>query len=299
LSGGGNTPAVVVDTTPGAIWRYSGGGYTVAQVLLSDISGTPFATLMQQRVLGPMHMTLSTYQQPLPQARWNEAATGYRANGNPVEESWHVYPEQAAAGLWTTPDDLARWGLAILAAYRRASGGVLSPGMAKQMLTPTLGNYGLGPAISPDGKSFGHGGSNEGFRCQVTVFFDGRGAAVMTNSDLGGSLIQEIMTTLSTTYAWPALGPAERPVVTLPAATLGEIAGVYHFPGDTNSAVVTLESGRLFLSHPALGRVELLPQSDSRLFSRDDGTDFTVVRDNARIVALEVFGQRVERKRRP
>jgi CubicO group peptidase (beta-lactamase class C family) len=295
LRGEGNTKSVVVDTTPGSRWNYSGGGYTVTQVLLGDVTGLPFATLMQQRVLGAMHLTRSTYQQPLPEARWGEAATGYRPSGDPVEENWHVYPEQAAAGLWTTPTDLATWGLAILAAYNGTTGGVLSPTMAKQMLTPGLGNYGLGPAIFPDSKSFGHGGANEGFRCQITVFFDGRGVAVMTNSDAGGNVIREVLTTLAAAYGWPAFTPVEKTVAQLPAATLAEIAGRYRLPDDTNNVVVTLEGGRLFLTHPAFGRVELLPQSDSSLFMRDDGTTFTVVRENGQVAAIEAMGQRAQR----
>jgi len=282
---------VVIDTTPGSRWSYSGGGYTVAQVMLSDVTGLPFATLMQQRVLGPLQMTLSTYQQPLPQSRWDEAATGYRTSGEPVEESWHVYPERAAAGLWTTPTDLAKWGLAILAAYDGATGGVLSPAMAKQMLTPGLGNYGLGAGIYPEFRAFGHGGANEGFRCQITVFFDGQGVAVMTNSDAGGNVIREVLTTLAAGYGWPAFKPMEKSVAVLPAAALAEITGRYRLPDDADTVVVTLEGGRLFLQHPAFGKVELLPQSDDTLFLRDDGTDFTVVREDGRVVGLSARGQ--------
>ncbi len=240
LRGEGNTKPVVVDTTPGARWNYSGGGYTVAQVLLGDVTGLPFATLMQQRVLGPMHLTRSTYQQPLPQARWGEAATGYRPSGDPVEEDWHVYPEQAAAGLWTTPTDLA-------------------------------------------------------FRCQITVFFDGKGVAIMTNSDLGSNVAREVLTTLAAVYGWPAFKPVERTVAKVPAATLSQVAGRYRLPDDTNTVAVTLEGDRVFLSYPAFGRVELLPESDTTLFWRDDGTRLTVVRDNGRVVSLRMFGQEARR----
>jgi len=299
LNGLGNTRPVVVDTTPGSLWRYSGGGYTVTQVLLSDVTGLPFATLIRERVLRPMGMTLSTYEQPLPEARWAEAATGYRRTGDPVEEDWHVYPEQAAAGLWTTPSDLARWGLSVLAAYNGATGGVLAPAAAKEMLTPGLGNYGLGPGVYPEFRAFGHGGANEGFRCQITVFLDGRGVAVMTNSDAGANLAREVMITLSAAYGWPPMfQQVERSVAGVPAATLEQIAGSYRFPDDTTTAVVTLEQGRLFLAFPRFGRLELLPESDTTLFMRDDGTRLTVVRENGRVVALSMVGQRARRVER-
>jgi CubicO group peptidase (beta-lactamase class C family) len=264
---------------------------------VTDVTGKPFAAVMRERVLGPIAMTHSTYEQFLPEFRWLEAATGYRPTGEPVEERWHVYPEQAAAGLWTTPADLARWGLAVLAAYNGVPGGVLTPAMARQMLTGGMGNYGLGPGVSADGKSFGHGGANEGFRCQITVFFDGRGAVVMTNSDVGGLLIREVLGTLAAAYGWPAFRPAERTVVALPAATLAEITGTYRFPGDNSDGVISLDGSRLFLSHRAVGRVELLPESEQTLFSRDDGGRITVVRENGRVVAILAFGRRAERQK--
>ena len=296
LQGEGNTRPVVVDTTPGSLWRYSGGGYTVAQVLLSDVTGLPFATLMQQRVLRPMGMTLSTYQQPLPESLLAQAATGYRGSGEPVEGDWHVYPEQAAAGLWTTPTDLARWGLSVLAAYHGATDGVLSPATAGDMLTAGMGSYGLGPGVYPEARAFGHGGANEGFRCQLTVFLDGRGAVVMTNADGGANLAREILLTLTAAYGWPPMfRPVERSVAKVPKAALAQIAGSFRFPEDSRDVVVSLEQGRLFLAFAPLGRVELLPESDTTLFIRDDGTRFTVVRDNGQVVALAVGGQRARR----
>ncbi|HXV85395.1 MAG TPA: aminopeptidase, partial [Gemmatimonadales bacterium] len=295
LRGQGNTPAVVVDTTPGAVWRYSGGGYTIAQLLMSDVTRQPFATLLHERVLVPLGMTHSTFEQPLPPARHAEAATGYRSNGAPVAENWHVYPEQAAAGLWTTPEDLARFGLAILRAYHGADGGVISPAAAREMLTPVRNEYGLGFGVSADGKSFGHGGSNAGFRSQLTVFMDGRGAAVMTNSDVGNQLAREMLGTLSELYGWPAFRPVERTAVTLPVAALSALAGTYQFPND-GDGVMSVEDGRLFFRHPALGRQELRAASEQTLFSTTDGAVFTVERDGGSVVAIRAFGRRAERR---
>ena len=294
LEGGGNTAPVVVDTTPGTLWRYSGGGYTVVQVLLSDVTGQPFADLMRARVLEPAGMTSSTYEQPLPETRWTEAATGYRPDGQPVEEGWHVYPEQAAAGLWTTPSDLARWGLAILAAYDGTEGGVIEPGTARAMLTSGMGRYGLGPGIGEDGKWFGHGGSNEGFRCQLVVFLDGRGAAVMTNGDRGGELIPQILATLALQYDWPDFRPEERTVATIDSTQLQELVGEYRLERLDLTVRIAMEDGRLYLT-AADFRSEILPESDSAFFAREDGSRFRVVREAGRIVAIEHQGERVLR----
>jgi len=291
LDGQGNTAPIRADTTPGALWRYSGGGYTVMQVLLSDVAGQPFADLLRERVLEPIGMISSTYEQPLPEARWLDAATGYRPDGAAVEEGWHVYPEQAAAGLWTTPTDLARWGLAILAAYDGTESGVLSPGTARAMLTRGMGGWGLGPTVDRDRRWFGHGGSNEGFKCQLVVFFDGRGAAVMTNGDRGHEVIRQILGTLAVAYDWQDFRPEERQVATIAPQLLEELVGTYRVAELSLDAHIDLQDGRLFLTYPGF-RSEILPESDSVFFTRENGDRLTVTREGATVVAIEHEGQR-------
>ncbi|HET7039363.1 MAG TPA: serine hydrolase [Gemmatimonadales bacterium] len=296
LDGQGNTDPVRVDLKPGTQWRYSGGGYTVLQMLLADLTGKPFAQLMRELVLQPAGMASSTYEQPLPEARWREAATGYRDDGRPVEENWHVYPEQAAAGLWTTPTDLAKWGLAILAAADGAEGGPLSPDMARRMLEPGLNHQGLGPAIGPMGRFFGHGGSNEGFRCQLVVFRDGRGAAVMTNSDRGGALVPEILATLAEEYGWPDFKAVERPVAAVPVERLAALAGTYRVEGQPPDLVITVDGGRVYAEAAGvLRRTELLTESDTVLFTRDEGITFQFEREGDRVTAVRVMGRRAIR----
>jgi hypothetical protein len=295
LDGKGNTDPVRVDTTPGVRFSYSGGGYTVMQLLLTDVTGQSFTDLMRQRVLAPTGMQRSTYAQPLPEARWPEAATGYRPSGEPVEEQWHVYPEQAAAGLWTTPTELLTWALAIRRAYAGATGEVLTPAMAKQMLTPDAHHWGLGPGFDDRDLSFGHGGANEGFRCQLVLLLDGSGGvAVMTNSDEGSPLVAEIAATVAADYGWPIRHPEERTVATLDSATLADLAGQYDVPG-AGVVNVTADTNRLLLTLPDGRKVTLLPESADTLFDRDDGQRFTVVRQAGRVVAFEVSGTQAKK----
>jgi CubicO group peptidase (beta-lactamase class C family) len=130
-----NSAPVRVDAVPGARESYSGGGVTVMQLLLEDVSGTPFAALMDTLVLQPADMEHSTFAQPLPDWLAGRAASGYRGDGTPVPGRWRVHPEQAAAGLWTTPTDLARFLLAVGRSYRGESGGLVTRTTARQMLT--------------------------------------------------------------------------------------------------------------------------------------------------------------------
>jgi CubicO group peptidase (beta-lactamase class C family) len=206
-----NSAPIRVDTEPGTIWRYSGGGYVVAQQLLEDVTGEPFPKLMHDTVLEPIGMTRSTYEQPLPKSRLGEVALPYRADGQPVPGGPHVYPEMAPAGLWTTPSDLARYAIEVQKSLAGTSNHVLSEAMIRQMLTPGLNHQGLGPGVggSANHPYFTHGGANEGYRCNLIAYNNGDGVVIMTNSDNGGELASEIQRSVAREYKWPDFQPAE------------------------------------------------------------------------------------------
>ena len=206
-----NTFGVRVDTIPGTQFRYSGGGTLAMQQLLEDVTRTPFPDLMQELVLQPAGMEDSDYTQPPPEDVHDALAHGHDALGAPVEGGWHVYPELATAGLWTTPTDLCRYALAVQSAHAGQSGALLSQALAREMLAPQvpasdriggLAALGLGPFVA-DGR-FGHSGGNEGFRCHLLAYTElGKGAAVMTNSDNGGSFLQHAFAAIADAYSWP------------------------------------------------------------------------------------------------
>jgi len=211
LDGHGNTDPVRVYKAPGESWRYSGGGYTVMQQLVADIHGKRFAAVMREEVLDPIGMLRSTYEQPIPSERQDDIATAYRANGDRVPGGWHTYPEQAAAGLWTTPSELALYAREIQRAWKGESTRMLGEALAREMLTPDVDDWGLGPAISEDGERFRHGGSNQGFRCTFAAYIDGDdGVFVMTNSDSGSQLASEIAITVAQAYGWSGPRAEER-----------------------------------------------------------------------------------------
>jgi CubicO group peptidase (beta-lactamase class C family) len=208
-----NTPPVRVNTLPGLQFRYSGGGTSIVQQLLMDVTELPFPTLMRELVLEPLGMQHSTYEQPLPQARWAEAATGHRWLGGRVEGGWHIYPEIAAAGLWTTPSDLAQLVLEVQNVQAGGMGRVLTRASVEAMLTPQAsGPVGIGFFVGGEGdqRRFEHSGGNEGFRCRLLAYAEhGLGAVVMTNADAGWFLVEELMGAIAREYSWP-LGAGER-----------------------------------------------------------------------------------------
>jgi CubicO group peptidase (beta-lactamase class C family) len=201
-----NTKPVRVDVKPGTLWRYSGGGYEVMQQLVLDVAGgSTFPKVAQETVLGPLKMTHSTFDQPLPKALEANAATAHDSKGEPIKGKYHTYPEMTAAGLWTTPSDLAKVVIEL-----QTGGHVLKPATQREMLTKVLGDYGLGLGLGEtDGqKHFSHGGSNEGFRCMMFGYLTGgRGAVVMTNGDRGEPLADEILRSIAIEYDWPDYKP--------------------------------------------------------------------------------------------
>ena len=148
-----NTAPIRVDTTPGSIWRYSGGGYTVMQQMVADVTGRPFPEVLRESVLLPFGMTSSSYAQPLPAELAARTAAGYYQDRSLVEGRWHLYPEMAAAGLWTTATDLARFAVGIQETLAGRSPAVLSQAMARRMTTEVMGGYGLGLALSKRGEA--------------------------------------------------------------------------------------------------------------------------------------------------
>jgi CubicO group peptidase (beta-lactamase class C family) len=201
-----NTAAIRVEVVPGSRGRYSGGGYTVMQQMLIDVSGKPFPQFMQEAVLKPLGMEASTYEQPLPKDLIPAAATGYYANGKEVEGRWHIYPEMAAAGLWTTASDLARFAIGVQKALSGEANPVISRAMARQMLTAQQGDSGLGWWVEGSGKTlrFSHGGRDEGFDAFVTAYAEaGQGAVILINANDDSGAVKRVMEVIAQEYHWP------------------------------------------------------------------------------------------------
>lgn len=272
-----NNPPVRVDFTPSSKSRYSGAGAEVEQQLLTDVTGQSFPELMKRLVLTPVGITLSTYEQPLPQARWVEAASGHDGDGAVIKGRWLIQPQLAAGGLWTTPTDLAMWALAITRAWKGEQNALFSKRIATEMLTVQVAPYGLGVEVQGSGPTleFSHGGSNVGFRAQLVMFpAVGKGAVIMANGDRADWVISSLIKSIASEYDWPALRQTEREVVALTTAQLDALVGVYSMPPGPSGEQVTYEitrtGNRLFAEFKGLGsypRYELFPSSVTSFFS--------------------------------
>ena len=268
-----NTAPVRVDLEPGTQYRYSGGGITIAQLAMTDVADRDFPALLRGLVLEPAGMTHSTYQQPLPPARLRDAAAGYGGTGDGVPGKRHTYPEMAAAGLWTTASDLARFAIAIQNSVRGEEAGVLEQETAREMLTAGLGDAGLGFFIvERDGAVyFEHGGADRGFQAYLIAHRDdGYGAAVMANSDNGNAIAMEILRAIAAEYGWIGFVPDAVERVAVPEERLDAYAGRYSL--DNSVRVYWREGEELMARVPlATFRSRLIPIGAEEFLVEENG----------------------------
>ena len=299
-----NTDKVEVNIIPGLHYRYSGGGTTVAQQALVDVLGKPFPEIMRELVLEPLGMTNSTYQQPLPTDCSTRTATAHPFAGIPLKGKHHVYPEMAAAGLWTTASDLAKVGVEIMRVLRGLTPAVWSQETIGEMLRPQqpeqtqgadesfvgLGNglyVGLGFFAGGgigDGFYFFHGGKNEGSVALMRVYAHiGKGAVVMLNSN-EIELIPEVMRSFAIEYDWPDVFPKAKTIITLSQAD--RYKGLYL----TKSGLqfrVTAQDGSLFLQCWQQQPLQLSPTSELEFFIKVLNTSISFEKDDTgHIVAM-------------
>ncbi|MCK5912080.1 MAG: beta-lactamase family protein [Caulobacter sp.] len=285
-----NSPAVRVDEPVGVRYRYSGGGYTIAQLAMIDAASRPFPAIARSKLFEPLGMARSTYEQPL-RAETPNVALAHDETGQLIASGFHVYPELAAAGLWTSANDLARFVVEVQNAPH-GRGKVLSLKTARQILTQQPGGWGLGFKVSGEGKasSFFHDGSNAGYKATLVGHPEtGDGVVILTNGEQGYQLGQEILRGVAVTYGWSDYGPTVRKAFDLPLAAQRPFAGTFEIKGlgtfeirDAGTAMfVELRKGQAF---------RLIPSSDRSFFITEQNIALTF--EDADHGAAEADGQR-------
>jgi CubicO group peptidase (beta-lactamase class C family) len=292
-----NTEKVEVNILPGLQFRYSGGGTTVAQQAVVDLQGKSFPEIMHELVLAPLELTDSTYSQPLPQHWKTRAATGHPWKGIPIPGESHIYPEMAAAGLWTTAIDLAKVGVELLKILSdRSTSTFLTKDTVTSMLCPQLENQKVGDGKfasigffcddQEDSFHFGHAGSNEGFSSLMRFYqSSGKGAVIMVNSNEGLPLIlDEILPAIATEYEWDNYVIKSKTVIN--SENINDYIGIYssitakEFRVDTNGENLTFQYGQ----QPPL---PIFPSSEVEFFSKAVNTTIRFERDDeAKIISM-------------
>jgi len=203
-----------VTAIPGSQYRYANADYAILELLIRDVTGKPFPTLMLEKLLGPLGMTSSTYEQPLPPDLRARAVTEHDHSGQPFAGDRLHFPILAAAGLWTTPSDMAGFVLEMMDSYRGKSQQILSRAMASEMFSnqievtqnPLADAEGFGIQLCGEGKSLCivQTGGTWGSTSILWAYPEtGQGAIIMTNSATGNLIRFEILFSIAGEFGWP------------------------------------------------------------------------------------------------
>lgn len=288
-----NSSAVRSIFEPGLRYEYSGGGVTISQMIINDVTHQPYSKYMQENVLKPLGMVNSTFAQPPVKNASTSFAAGYYNNGKQVEGKYHVYPEQAAAGLWSTPTDLAKYIIAIQEGYRGKSNQILTPGGAKLMLTPYIDQKAaLGVFISDynSNKYFEHSGLTYGYYSHYYGSLnDGNGIVIMTNS-VNTDLIPEIVNSIAKVYDFKGLYRS-RPnkELKISDAVLQTYKGRYKL---TPEAILTVskEGKQLFIQLTGDDKIPVFAEAINKFYLKVIDAQLEFVKDaNGKIIKVILY----------
>jgi CubicO group peptidase (beta-lactamase class C family) len=315
--------AAVVESRPGERVAYSGLGYTMIELAMVERLGLPFDRIVEDAVFRPLRMRSSTFAQELPEHLERRVARGHFAAGNVLPGGWNVHPELAAAGLWTTPTELATLAIETADSWRGRSERVLTTETTRRMLSPHREQMGLGFVVR-SGDSLGffsHSGGNQGYRAHVEMIAGvGKGVVVMTNSDVGHPLTSLITLAVAQHYGWPdtaqrRLSRAHVQLLTEQIAGVGAVrtrvpiddtllaryAGRYELaPGLHFVIAADTARSRLIVRLGEQSRVHAYPSSNKEFFFEAVDAQISFVADGVRrISALRLHqGGRTQEARR-
>ncbi|UTX50136.1 serine hydrolase [Chryseobacterium sp. MA9] len=187
-----NGESVRLISEPGTQWEYSGGGYTLAQLMLEERTKEKFSDYMKKNVFNPLGLNHTTYE-------WTEemmknSATAYDASGKPIKN--RIFTEQAAAGLQTTVLDLAHFAELSLNYKQNELNKVLKPATVQLMEKPVLpfsdkGKSGLGYRfMNYEGlETVGHTGENEGWSAGLFMHLPTKSSIVILCNGSNGDRV--------------------------------------------------------------------------------------------------------------
>jgi len=286
-----NSEPIKVEVIPGLQFSYSGGGTTIAQQLVVDVLKKPFPEIMKELILKPFGMKNSTYEQPLLDTLKGNATCASNEDGDMVEGGYHVYPEMAAAGLWTTPSDLAKLGVALQLILKGEPNKILTKESLEEMLVPEAGGpVGIGFFVEGEEKdiTFSHNGCNVGFESRMKFHKEnGNGIVIMINSQ-ERALIEEIERACDYTYGWSDLISKQKTTIMMEKLSAKIFTGKYI---SDSSKIMTIknEDELLFIVPEGQMPIELFREADNKFFSTQVNIEVEFIFDNyGNISALNI-----------
>ena len=287
-------PPVYVANIPGTELEYSEAGFAILENLLEDLSGQSFADFMTEVILAPLKMERSSFADFLPEQLFIDAAFGHNREGFPIKGKGHIYPVAAANGLWTTPSDLAIFTIELMSAALGRSQNVFDPELARSMLSVHIGNQGLGLFIADEGDNlhFYIRGKNKGFSCFLVGYpVKGQGVVIMTNSENGEYLIDEILRAVSEAYNWPHFLPEIKKYLRLDPQVYQLYEGLYEVNPEYQLSV-SFEDYYLIIQPSGQKATRFFVENATTFFSTDPYIRIRFVRDSKGTVTGLVLKQR-------
>lgn len=302
------TEPVRVATMPGTVSSYSGGGTTVEQLVIEEVTRGSFEDAAKRNLFAPLNMQRSTYVNPLP-AEWTNVAKAHDGKGEPtaLPRGYESMPELAASGLWTTPSDYAQILVAVIDAWRGGAGGFLSPATARDMTTEVgPSRVGLGPFVDGYGVSrrISHSGSNDSYRAWFEAYLaDGNGVVIFTNGANGSRIRPEIRRAIAAAEGWPESRlDVEVPSVPLSREALTELSGTYLVtpPTGVNATRISVEPAVVAFRVAADGNQLILsdtrPGAPPTALIAADPTNFVLADDaERRVEFVRGYDGKIER----
>ena len=268
-----NTNKVIVDIEPETENRYSGGGYIIVQKALIDITGKPFEEFMQNQVLKPLELQNSFFSpKALTKEQKLNATAGHYSDGSKVIGNRHIYPEMAAAGLWSTAEDLAKFSVEIQKTLKGNSGKILTKQYAQMMMTPVLNgeyNIGFGNEEYNGEPFFEHAGGNEGYACFLTFHKEkGYGFALMVNSSSQIDILFPLFRSIDKAYSWGLFSSGIYNSDNISVPELQRFTGKYKVSFD-RSIKIYVKNKKLFYKMSFNEESELTPVGNHAFISSD------------------------------
>ena len=297
------TDPVRVIHKPGSKFQYSGGGTTISQLLIEDITGEEYAVWMERNVLKPLGMKSSTFRQPLPIEYQHKATAGYDHSGRMINGRWHVYPEKAAAGLWTTPTDLAYFLIEVLKMLKQPEAGLIKPSLMKEAITSQIQieqwysdtiseASGLGFFLSGSAGNFkiAHDGGNAGFISRFIALPDqGQGFVIMVNNEGAFSLIDEITHSIADIYDMTGFESIVKTEITMDITLYTCFLGTYKHEDD--ELTISQFNDKLFLSFPYTQEMQLHREKDDIFFVKEGSDSVKLIKSKENECTVQIINK--------
>lgn len=282
---------------PGTRDGYSNTAFLLLSIIIEKVSGESFAQFMTKNVFQPAGLTDTFVYDP--QMILARKARHYRPTepglNAPVENEWwfNYAMFQGHGNLISTAGDLEKFARA----FRGTA--LLSEEWKAKMFTnhgEKVGmkmGYGVGIAPQFDRESFHHSGRFNGATSTWTVFPRDK-AVIILLSNNGSETFDYYKALSAITFGRDVEMPYEHVAVKIDPAPLAAYAGTY------GRHEIVHEGGKLFLNGQE--KIELLPESPTRFFQRDDPNrtfDFVAGPDGkVTAVTTTAYGVKAEVPRR-